>query len=110
MAFSFVTMGQTDPTQNTQWQGNANNLLVTRGILKADSGFVNARFADTASANINSYLKYYAGSQIFTTSDNALWIRNISATRWLFVGNGTGSSTNTCAGLLSGGVDRKSVV
>ena len=104
MAFSFVTMGQTDPTQNTQWQGNANNLLVTRGILKADSGFVNARFADTASANINSYLKYYAGSQIFTTSDNALWIRNISATRWLFVGNGTGSSTNTCAGLLSGGV------
>jgi len=104
MAFSFVTMGQTDPTQNTQWQGNANNLLVTRGILKADSGFVNARFADTASANLNSYLKYYAGSQIFTTSDNALWIRNISATRWLFVGNGTGSSTNTCAGLLSGGV------
>jgi hypothetical protein len=84
----------------TQTLGSPTTLVKARGALVADSGLVNGKFVDTTAAN-RSHISFYAGAQIFTTSDNTTWVRNVSATRWLFSSNGGGGSS-FCYGRLYG--------
>lgn len=56
--------------------------------------FINRTFVDTVAANLTN-IKFYAGAQIYTTSDSVFWIRNLLASRWLPIGGGSsGGSTS----------------
>lgn len=60
--------------------GSPNTIITYKGALAADSGIVNSRYADTATANL-SRIKHYRGAQIIT--GDSVWMRNSSATRWI---------------------------
>lgn len=51
-------------------------------------GLINAAYLDTASANLNPYLKYYPGAQIRV--GDKLYVRNATATKWNEIGSGSG--------------------
>lgn len=84
-----------------QTLGNSKNKVIAKGGLEGTLGLINGRFYDTVAANLTP-IKYEAGAQIFTVSDNAIWIRNSAASRWIFSDNGI--PNGLCRGLISGGV------
>ncbi len=99
------TLGITQTVYPVPYQqlGSKGVLVSTKGGLGVDTTFFVPRFADTTAANL-SRAKFYPASFI-VTADNAFWVRNISATRWLFYGNGTGSTSNSCPRpIISGGI------
>ena len=73
-------------------------LIPPNGGFKAS--LINRTFTDTTAANLTP-IDAYAGSQIFTTSDGALWVRNASATKWLQILS-SGASSDTLAWKLGG--------
>lgn len=75
--------------------GNAatNNLLYTiNGGGYATVGFIDSKFNDTTQANLNSYLKWYAGARFYSISDEAVWVRNSTKTMWLKQATGSSGS------------------
>jgi hypothetical protein len=60
---------------------NNNGGMFVRGT------FVPPIYADTSIANSANYVKNYSGSLIITSSDNKIWQRNSTATKWIAIGN-----------------------
>lgn len=91
---SKVTISHIDtlPRYATPFQqiGGKNAMVAINGGGIADSTFVIPRYTDTSAANMTRTV-WYGGSIIFTSSDNNLWVRNITATKWIKI-NGTPSS------------------
>lgn len=73
-----------------QTLGSSNTLVKSKAAIGSDSGFVNAVYPDTASANFGK-IKNYPGAQIRT--GDTVWIRNFTATKWLFLSPGISSGT-----------------
>lgn len=69
----------------TQTIGSQRTIVVSKGALKADSGYVNAIYTDTLAANASAIRKY-PGAQIIAGS--VLYMRNDLATGWTPVGSG----------------------
>lgn len=65
--------------------------------------FINRTFVDTTSAN-TSNIKYYAGAQIYTTSDSVFWIRNLLASRWLPVGGGSSGGSSSITNIYNNSI------
>jgi hypothetical protein len=63
-----------------QFIGADSTLVTSRGGLKGR--LVNTSFFDTTAANFQQ-IKQYAGSQIYTTSNNSFWVRDSTAQRWI---------------------------
>ena len=61
---------------------------------------INKSYTDTTAANL-SHADFYAGAQIFTTSDTSFWIRNKTATNtyWFKIGGAGGGATGSFWGL-----------
>ena len=80
IAIANIGFGQGYPIQQNIGSGS------TLVRVPPDGGFqaslINRNFVDTTAANATN-IKYYPGSQIFTTLDTSLWIRNTQTTRWL---------------------------
>ena len=79
-----ISYGQAFPVTNAQ--GAPNTLSFSKGGIQAGIGIINTSYTDTTEANLNTYLKNYAGAQIYTTSDNNFWLRNIVIGKWVLVG------------------------
>lgn len=71
-----------------QTLGSAKTFVKSKNLIGADSGYVNAHYPDTATANFYKVSKY-PGGQIMVGDD--VWVRNITATAWILVGSGGGS-------------------
>lgn len=96
----FSTSGITQTTYPTnQWFGSASTLTEFRGASRAVHGFINAVYADTATANLApGYLKFYPGAQIM--AGDSMYFRNLAATAWLLMngsGGGGGSGTDSAS-------------
>lgn len=87
--FCFViSQSQTPPiTQNI----GSTNTLVRTWYIKSTNGLQLPTFTDTTAANADPYASHLPGNQIFTTSDNKVKIRNLSATVWILVSGSAGS-------------------
>jgi hypothetical protein len=72
-----------------QTLANSNTLVKSKGAIGSDSGFVNAVYPDTASANLGK-LKNYPGAQIRVA--DSIWLRNFNATKWLNLSAGSGAT------------------
>jgi hypothetical protein len=84
---------------NTHTQSNSHTKEVFFGAINPQKGFINSRYPDTASANLD-YVAGEKGIQIIV--GNTVWVRDSTATRWILNGS-TGSAINN--GLLSiGGI------
>mgnify|MGYP006935472510 CR=1 FL=1 len=83
--------GQAFPVTNAQ--GAPNTLSLSKGGIQAGVGLINTLYSDTTAANLNLYLKNYAGAQIYTTSDNNFWLRNTVIGKWTLVGGSGGGIT-----------------
>ena len=94
LVISLFAFGQGTPFPNYQQFGSATTLTDFKGAARTIKGFVNGTYTDTTEANLGS-IDFYPGSQIFTTSDNRLWLRNSTATRWTVMGSGITISTVT---------------
>lgn len=81
---SYVSFGQY-PVKQTL--GSPSTIVVSKGGLAADSGFVNAAYPDILSAS-NSRIAHYAGAQIRVV--DTIFIRNSTATEWIKLGVITG--------------------
>lgn len=80
----FLSFCQTFPIN--QGIGSPTTLVTSNGGLRSTVGFINTVYTDTATANLNSYIKNYAGAQIRTLSPaNVLWLRNSTATAWILL-------------------------
>lgn len=92
----FIALAATSqiPFPGTQTSGSPQTLNKFAGGIKAGVAFVNAIYTDTAAANASQYAPFYGGAQIFTTSDNTIWVRNAAATAWINHGPG-GSLVST---------------
>lgn len=77
--------------------GNASTLYHDRGGRTADGGFVNARYPDTATANL-SYIAGEKGGQIIV--GNTVYVRDSTVTRWIESGSG-GNGTIIPAGAIA---------
>ena len=85
----FLGFGQSYPNPGTT-NGSPTTKVTTKGGLFVDSTFGIPKYTDTTTAN-TTRSKLYAGSFIYTTSDNATWVRNSNATKWLQIsGSGSG--------------------
>lgn len=90
----FFCFSQTVPFPINQGQGSSNTLVTNNGGFRPTIGFINTVYADTATANLNPFIKYYAGAQIRTiTPTNSYWLRSADATAWLLMPVGS-SGTN----------------
>lgn len=72
--------------------GNAVNTIVVTNVLQGKGGLVNGKFTDTTAANLfatGKKIKYYPGAQIYTSSNNSIWLRNSTATAWVLQLSGT---------------------
>jgi len=70
--------------------GSPTTLNYWKGGGKFVKGMINGVYVDTTSANLDTnYIKYYVGAQIFTTSDNKVWVRDALAVQWILSGGGT---------------------
>lgn len=85
---------------NKSFSGSPTTLDSTAGAGKFVKGVINGVYPDTATANAG-YIDFYPGAQIFTTSDNKLWLRNSTATKWLEQLSSIGGS-GTFGGFTSG--------
>jgi len=79
---------------------NANTNQTSAGGLSLAKMLKIPLFTDTAAAN-NGVTEKYAGSVIFTTSDNNFWVRNLALTVWIKI---KASNVSNCVGLQFGGV------
>lgn len=79
--------------------GNTRVFVPPNGAFQAS--LINRTFTDTTAANLTP-IDFYAGAQIYTTSDNRLWIRNSSATAWEQVAFGSGINLYNSDGMLTG--------
>lgn len=71
-------------------QGTQTTTVLTRGISASDSGYwYRTAFADTTALN-RGRIDEIAGV-VARTSDNSLWLRNNTATRWIQLSGGSGS-------------------
>jgi len=82
---------------NTATQNNTNTLFKPLGGVTAGVGFILTNYADSNAANAINYLKSYPGATFFSIADNAIMVRNLTATGWLK--NSTGSTGVTSVGL-----------
>lgn len=73
--------------------GSPTTLDSSVGGVTSGVGLINKNYSDTASANGNTYLKNYSGSQIFTSSNNSFYVRSSPPVKWLLVSGGGGGST-----------------
>lgn len=86
-AFSASVFGQNPVTKAPgtpayTFSGNEQTLHQFMGYWKSKKGLINGIYNDTTEAN-TAYGDAYAGCQIFTISDNKLWLRNSTGTRWI---------------------------
>lgn len=112
--FTIVSLAQnssvpTPPLPNWNYVGSPTYLTDTRGVHRVAYGFIHARYADTATANTNAYIKSYPGLVIVV--GDTVYMRNSTATQWLVTngsggGGGSGTVTNVATGfgLLGGPV------
>lgn len=77
---------------NNQGLSNANTLLTINGGIQFRYGAMYYDFTDTATANLNAYMKGIPGQEIRT--GNEKWIRNTTANAWI-------KSNNTYTGSQS---------
>lgn len=78
-----------------------NTLETALGGLKVNRGLINTIYADTATAN-NNPIKNYPAAQIWV--NDTVYIRNITATRWVAIGavsGGGGSGTVTSFSIVT---------
>jgi hypothetical protein len=97
--------------------GNPNTLLKVNGASKDSLASILATWADTSSANINPYIRFYPGAMIRTLSPaNTTWIRNDNATAWIQFSTGpiisslfarTDVRNNTGADMYFSAADRR---
>jgi hypothetical protein len=88
------------PIQQNIGSGSTLVQVPPNGAMKAS--LINRSFVDTIAANLTN-IKYYAGAMIFTTGvglpvdvfTNVLWIRDLTATKWLKGSGGNITSINT---------------
>ncbi len=99
VSFCF-SYGQTPPVQTI---GAPGNMVVAKGMLGVDTGFVlRKNYADTTALNLGTYLKYSPGA-IVRTGDN-IWQRSQDVTRWIPIGSGSISvDTTTTISLFGDG-------
>lgn len=90
-----------------QTLGSDSTLVESKGALKGR--IVNKPFSDTTQANTQR-VKFYDGSQIWTTTDNKFWLRDSAANKWVEAGGGVvalsaiGSTPNANAATITGSV------
>ena len=82
--------------------GSPTTLLKQNGAIKDSLAHILARWPDTTTANINPYIKFYAGAQIVVGDD--IWMRNSTATAWVKVSTDPSGSVNiyNTSGSLTG--------
>lgn len=68
--------------------GNDSNVVQPKGALKAR--IINFPYTDTTEAN-DQHIDEYAGAQIYTVTGDAFWLRDQTATRWIFLFRGADS-------------------
>jgi len=76
---TFFAQGQYSIPQNI---GSSNTLVQVPANGGFKASLINRGFTDTTAANLTP-IDYYAGSQIFTTSDNQFWVRDATAQYWI---------------------------
>lgn len=81
---STIVLSQGFP--NNQSVSNASTLYHSKGGLKADVGFVNTRYPDTATANL-TYIAHEPGGQIVV--GDIVYVRNTTTTKWIEIGSGS---------------------
>lgn len=69
------------PNNPSQANTSTNNQFL--GALTAQKGLKAGTFSDTSAANSATYISTVPFIMISTTSDNAIWFRNASATAWI---------------------------
>lgn len=93
IAFLFcaiISCGQTTPYPNNGTGiSNDSTLYWIKGGTRFSDGSVITNYTDTASANLK-HISHYSGSHIFV--NDTVWVRNITATKW--IPEGTGSLRN----------------
>jgi len=95
---SVFVFGQVQPIQNL---GAPNNIVVVRGELGIDTGFVlRTNYSDTSSLNLSQWLRGKAGT--IARVENTLWMRSQDTTTWLGIGGQTLSTENSNTVLFSG--------
>ena len=92
---------QTYPTP-PQSLGSVNILVRDTGGLAVRQTFIMPVYSDTSAANTMGYPKNYIGSQIFTSSDNNLWIRNTTRTGWIKISSSASVSPTWQQTLING--------
>lgn len=94
---AFITKAQNFPGSHPY--SSPTTMEKPAGGLQAGVGLVETSYTDTTAANSNAYLKNYPGATFFSTSDNAIWLRNSTATKWLKQAGASGLGTVTSVGL-----------
>lgn len=85
--------GQASPFPVVQPSASSQTLSRLNGGVITGKGFINATYTDTTAANLDSnHISHYPFAQI-TTADNAGWLRDATATRWIFFGGGGSGAT-----------------
>lgn len=97
-SFGQVIWPKTAPT--FQQFASATTWSQFNGMLYPVVGFVPSTYADTTTANNNSYIRFTPLCMI-ATMDGKYWRRNIATTKWeeITIGGGGGSGTVTSVGL-----------
>lgn len=81
---TFFVKAQFPITQNL---GGPTTLVRVPANGGLQGSLINRNFTDTTAANLTA-IDYYAGSQIFTTTDGKFWVRNAAATEWIDISAG----------------------
>jgi len=84
------------PQQQTM---GTNNTIINLGATNGGAikgNIINGLYTDTTAANATQ-IDFYAGAQIFTTSDTSFWVRNKTSTNtyWFRVGGAGGGATGS---------------
>lgn len=66
----------------TQSMASANTRLQVNGAVDARKGLINGVYVDTSAAN-SDQIDFYDGAQIWTTSDNNIWLRDAALSIWI---------------------------
>lgn len=84
---SVICFGQLPKLPIVQQIANTDSTILITNVVQPRHGLVNGVYVDTVAANLQK-ISMYPGSQIYTTSDGLLRIRNALATAWDLVGGG----------------------
>ncbi len=79
---SFFAKGQGTGYPITQNLGSGTTLVRVPPNGGFQASLINRTFTDTTAANLTP-IDFYPGAMIFTSSDNAIWYRNSTATEWI---------------------------